>query len=369
MKRLAVSLSIYGLLICLLPFNMFAGNEQRAGQAGASQLLLNPWARSSGLGNSNVASVNGLESVQINVAGTAFTNQTELLFARTNWFKSSGININAFGLTQKVSETGAFSLSVTSLDFGNIQITTVDLPEGGLGNFHPQYTTIALSYANAFSNSIYGGMSVKVVNEAISDLTASGIALDAGIIYVTGIGKYKNDEKKTDNFRFGITLKNVGPTMKYRGDGLSFRGTNEGSDIGRTVEERSADYELPSCLEMGVSYDIPVITKTDAESKEVKADQLLRLSTTFTSNSFTNDRFHFGLEYNIKNILLIRGGYSYEKGSDNIETRVISLTGPACGASIQIPLNDNGSIFSLDYSYRATENFDGCHSIGAKISL
>ena len=26
--------------------NNFAGNEQRAGQAGASELLINPWARS-----------------------------------------------------------------------------------------------------------------------------------------------------------------------------------------------------------------------------------------------------------------------------------------------------------------------------------
>ena len=369
MKKLAISLGIVSFLVCLITTNIYAGNEQRAGQAGASQLLLNPWARSSGLGSSNVASVSGLEAVQINVAGTAFTNKTELMFVRTNWFKGSDINVNAFGLTQKISETGAFSLSVVSLDFGNNQITTVDLPEGGIGNFQPQNTTIALSYANAFSNSIYGGMSVKIVNEAISDLSASGIALDAGIIYVTGIGKYKNDEKKTDNFRFGITLKNVGPTMKYKGDGLSFRGTPESSGVGMTVEQRSADCELPSTLEMGVSYDIPTVVKADSTSKDVKADQLLRLSTTFTSNSFTKDRFHFGLEYNIKNILLIRGGYSYETGVDKLETRIVAFTGPSVGASVQIPLNDNGSVFSLDYSYRATENFAGCHSIGARISL
>ena len=75
-----------------------------------------------------------------------------------------------------------------SVDFGTIERTTVDLPEGGLGNFHPKYTNIALSFAKEFSNSIFGGGSVKVINENISDLTASGVALDAGIQYITGVG-------------------------------------------------------------------------------------------------------------------------------------------------------------------------------------
>ena len=63
----------------------FAGNEQRAGQAGASELLINPWARSSGWGASNVANVRGLEGMYNNIAGLAFIEKTELIFSRTNW--------------------------------------------------------------------------------------------------------------------------------------------------------------------------------------------------------------------------------------------------------------------------------------------
>ena len=48
----------------------FAGNEQRAGQAGASELLINPWARSSGWAGANVAGVRGLEGIYSNVART-----------------------------------------------------------------------------------------------------------------------------------------------------------------------------------------------------------------------------------------------------------------------------------------------------------
>ena len=44
-------------------------SEERVGQAGAYELLINPWARSSGLASSNTASVRGIESVFMNVAG------------------------------------------------------------------------------------------------------------------------------------------------------------------------------------------------------------------------------------------------------------------------------------------------------------
>ena len=65
----------------------FAGNEQRAGQAGASELLINPWARSSGWAGANVAGVRGLEGIYSNVAGLAFVEKTELIFSQTSWLQ------------------------------------------------------------------------------------------------------------------------------------------------------------------------------------------------------------------------------------------------------------------------------------------
>ena len=54
--------AIVFIAIMILPFQeSFAGNEQRAGQAGASELLINPWARSSGWAGANIAGVRGLE--------------------------------------------------------------------------------------------------------------------------------------------------------------------------------------------------------------------------------------------------------------------------------------------------------------------
>ena len=76
------------IALILLPFNtILAGNPQRAGQSGASELLINPWGRTSGWAGANIAGVRGLEGIYSNVAGLAFTEKTELIFAQTSWLQ------------------------------------------------------------------------------------------------------------------------------------------------------------------------------------------------------------------------------------------------------------------------------------------
>src|SRR5258706_8728492 len=83
-----------------------AGNNDRVGQAGATELLINPWARSSGLAGANSGSIRGLESMFLNVAGNPFTKRTEILFPHAAYFKGSGITINSLVFTQNVGESG-----------------------------------------------------------------------------------------------------------------------------------------------------------------------------------------------------------------------------------------------------------------------
>ena len=338
--------------------NAFAGNPDRVGQAGATQLLINPWARNTGYAGSNMASVRGLESMYLNVAGTAFTKKTEVLFARTQWLKGTDININSFGLTQRVGETGALGLSIMSMDFGEIPITTVESPEGGLGTFSPQFMNIGLSYAKGFSDNIYGGIALKVITEKISNVNARGIALDAGIQYVSG---------KYDQLKFGIALKNVGPRMKYSGDGLDLRvdvpGATQAASM--SVAQKSAQFELPSLLSIGAGYDF--YFKKD--STGVNKTHRVTANGAFVSNSFSKDQLNLGVEYGWKNMLMVRVGYSYEKGITSKEDRTTVFTGPSAGFTVEIPFGKNKSSFGVDYSYRHTDPFQGTHSIGVRINL
>ena len=331
----------------------WAGNEDRSGQAGASELLINPWARSSGWGGVNIASVRGVESSYLNIAGAAFVKKTELSFTHTQWLKGSDVNISAFGLTQKVGESGAITLSLTSMSFGDISITTTDLPEGGIGTFSPELINLGISYSKAFSNSIYGGVTLRAISESLADVKASGFSFDAGIQYVTGLNEAK------DNVKFGIALKNVGSPLRFSGDGLAFRTDPfTGSNYQLTVEQRTEKFELPSLVNIGIAYDWALA-----------ANHTLTSAISFVSNSFTNDNYGLGLEYSFKKLFSLRGGYVYEKHLTNEEESLTTSNGLSGGVTIDVPLGKGGKILGLDYAYSTTRYFDGTHRIGVRISL
>jgi len=358
MQKMKIKFTALALLTLFISqYSSFAGNPDRQGSAGAYELLINPWGRSSGWGGSNFANVKGLEAQYSNVAGTAFAKKTEIIFARTQWLKGTDISINAFGLSQRVGETGVATIGVTSMSFGEIERTTVEVPEGGIGFFSPSFFNFTLSYAKEFSRSIYGGLSMKVISEAISDVHARGIAFDAGIQYVTGLKKGQRD-----NLRFGISLKNVGPTMKYSGDGLSFRDVISTNEVDLTIEQRAAKYELPSSLNMGATYDFRF---GGNDSLEIASMHRVTAAIAFSANSFSKDQYRFGREYGYKSYLMVRVGYVYEGGEES----TTFLTGPTAGVTFEIPLGKSGTTMGIDYSYRDTNPFTGVHTIGARFSL
>lgn len=336
-----------------------AGNPDRAGQAGAAPLLINPYARNSGMWGSNTARVRGLEAQFLNVAGTAYTRKTELMFNRTSWLSGTGISLNSFGFTQGIGETGAIGLGFVSLNSGKIEVTTEDQPDGGLGTYQYTAYNVNLSYAKMFSENIFGGVNIKLISEQIPNVTAKGIAIDAGIQYHTG---------KNDQMHLGISLKNWGPKMSYQGDGLSRQmNVKYGNNYEMTINNRSAAFEMPALINIGLAYDF-YLTKDSA--KAVSKTHRLSANAAFVSNSFTYDNVLVGLEYAWKEMIMVRGGLYTEKGIFvGGDARRTVFTGPAMGATFELPVNEKKSTVALDYSYRFTNPFSGVHSFGFRVNL
>ncbi len=356
MKKLLKYISSITMIISL-PAIVLAGNEDRAGQSGAHELLINPWAQSSGWGGANSAMVHGVEAMNLNVAGLSFVRGTEVAFAHTNWLKGSNIKIESFGLAQKTGESGTIGITIMSMNFGEINRTTEDQPDGGAGTYKPQFINIGIGYSKAFSNSIHGGMVLRIVSESINDVKSQGVAIDAGIQYVTGFNAAK------DNLKFGIALRNVGTPMKYSGEGLTFRNRTVGpaQTINLLQDQRTAEFEMPSLVNIGISYDL-----------KLAEDHRLTPAVSFTSNSFIRDQFALGLEYGFKTYFMLRVGYTVDKKDKNaiIDQEISSLIGPSIGFTLQAPLGKASTkTIGIDYSYRSTKTFDGTHTIGIKLSL
>jgi len=347
-----------GLTVLLAAVDIsYAGNPERVGQAGAGGLLINPYVRNAGMVGSNSAKVRGLEAQFLNVAGTAFTRKTEVLFNRTNYLQGTGIFVNSFGLTQGVGETGTLGFGVVAVNGGKIDITTEDLPEGNQGTYSPTFYNIGLSYAKMFSDNIYGGINLKLISEQIPNLNSRGIALDAGIQYHTG---------KYDQIHIGIALRNWGPKMRYQGDGLSRQASvSYGNNYQLTVNNRAGAFELPALVNIGLSYDFYLTKDSVGRLK----DHRLSLNGTYTSNSFTYDNGLFGIEYAWKEMLMLRGGLYTEKGIFNSNDSRTVYTGPAAGVTFEVPFNEKKSTIGIDYAYRATFPFSGSHTIGLRLNL
>lgn len=332
----------------------WAGNDKRRGTAGATELLINPWARSTGWGSVSVANVHGLESFYSNIAGLCFLQGLEFNYSNTFLYGgksglSSGGNINAMALGVRVSDQGVLGVSLMSLSFGDIDITTPESPEPVNGTFSPTLMNINVAYAHSFTTSIHCGVNLKLINETTDNITGTGFSIDAGIQYVTGA----NEELK-----FGISLKNWGPSMSFDGTGLSFTFVNDAGN-GMTAEYRSAEMELPTCLNIGLSYDFLLEA----------AQQRITLAAAFTSNAFLKDNITLGVEYSLFDIFSLRCGYVWQSNIFSESDRTTANTGLCAGGSVDIPLHkkdsESNTGLSIDYSYRTAAHLKGTHTVGA----
>lgn len=335
---------------------------ERVGQAGAMELMINSMPRSSGFNGINLGSSDGIESAQINPAGVGTTQGTELLFSHTAWLMGSDIQINTFGFSQRLGDSeSALGISVVAFSLGEFIRTTVDQPNGTLGSFSPTMLNVGLTYAKQFTDNIYVGVTARVIHNSTPEVASNGVAFDAGIQYRTG---------EKDRLKLGISLRNVGPTMKFSGDGLSGRvQIQPNNPFTTTTNIPTAEFELPTALSMGGSYDF-----------FLGNSNTITILASFISNSFYFNQGGMGLAYKYKEYVILRGSFLYEKGifSNIFEDRYTAFTGPSMGATFQIPFktgrtNAQGmpvfSRFSFDASYRLTSPFDGTLVLGARIDI
>lgn len=249
MKRTFITLSILAAMATQ------GGNPVRSGSAGAPELLINPWALTAGWAEANTANVMGLESLYGNVAGLAYVDKFQFGLANTQWLVGTGIQFNTAAFASPTGNGGVLGVHISNMNYGEIEVTTTELPDGGAGYFKPTSSIIGIGYAKQFTNSIYGGINIKMYNSSMSNLTATGMCFDAGIEYVTG---------EDDDFRFGITLRNIGPSFGYSGDGMSIILPVPTGSHSSSFQSSTEDFELPTqlsiaCLSVLTSAEITAL--------------------------------------------------------------------------------------------------------------
>ena len=302
----------------------------------------------------------------LNLGGLAYVNNMELGYTNKQYLMGSDVSINSFGLARNLtprgddaSDRGVLGLSVMIMDLGEIIETTENQPEGTGVMLEPQYFNASLSYAKKFSRWVSSGISTKVITQSVQGASAVGVALDAGIQY----------QSLDQRAKGGISIKNLGPKMRFNGPGFSETSTPQ--DYGShdlAMSHKRELFELPAQLLLSASYD-------------VMSDSLHRLTPAFTFevNSYTHDNYRVGVEYAYKEMFMGRIGYAYQSGIFG-EDRTTVHTGLAAGFTFNVPFNfkenktmseegSNDVELAFDYAYQSTNPFGGIHSLGTVLKF
>jgi len=266
-----------------------AGGLDRIGTSGAQELRIPVGAASIAIGGSAVAVGNGIGNLYYNPASLAAVDNAEAMIAYSTYIGDTKVNYGT--VSTKVGSAGNIAFSAKVLNIGDITVTTEDAPEGTGEVINPTYSVFGLSYGRRMTDRVMLGVTANYVNEKIAQTQATGFAADFGVQYDTG----------WRGLRFGFAMKNVGPNMHFSGPNFEQRITLPGDDPSaqpHVVQLEATDFELPSYMQLGVSYDIGIAERQHAT-----------LYGTFQGNNFSTDEYHMGAEYLLGEHLALRAGY------------------------------------------------------------
>ncbi len=343
MKNFTLRIVFAVLLVQLMTGSAEAGRGDKAGTSAAPELLIPVGARGIAMGSSLISSVSGIDAIFWNPAGLARTTRgANATFSHMNHLTDIGIDYGAVSIGSPT--LGVIGLSLKSIAFGDIPITTEDQPDGTGEIASTTFITLGATYSRQLADRISVGVTMNYIAERMERVSASGVAFNIGVQY--------SDVGSIPGLSLGVVVKNFGPAMSYEGSGLLRTGNVD--DVNRSgsfYELRAADSELPSTMEMGVGYSI----KVDNEGS-------LNIVTSFQNNNFSDDEYKIGGEYAYSEMFFVRAGYASTSqtipSADNTRNYIY---GPTFGAGVRTVVDDID--IAINYAFLSTLYFSGNHVI------
>lgn len=320
----------------LLALDVYAGGGNRTGTGGAAQLLIPVGPRGIAMGEANISTSYGVESLFWNPAGVArMDNSTSVMFSHMSYIADIGVEYGA--VSANFEGFGVISLSLKSLGIGDILVTTTQDPDGTGAIFSPQMLTAGLSYSRQLTERISVGVTANYIIETLGEASANGLAFNVGVIY--------NDLANINGLSMGVVMKNIGPQMQYSGSGLlTLADVGDYNRPPQYYKIEAAAFDLPSSFEIGLGYK-PVLDEMNS----------LQLAGAFQNNNFSSDEYKLGAEYGYNNLFFARLGYQMAPQFESADY----LYGLTAGAGISFVFENIRVI--VDYAYRDTQYFDGNH--------
>jgi hypothetical protein len=274
------------LLACLLPLRVAA--QSKSGTTIGQFLMIEPSAQVSAMGNAGAVALEGAMAAYYNPGALGRLAQSSAQFTHSPWL--ADIQYNHASVAVKLGPN-ALLLSVTSLDSGDIDVRTVEMPQGTGEQYAVSNLALGVGYGRQITDRFSAGAQVKYVRETIWHSSLSAVGLDVGVIYELPFRAY-----------LGASLSNFGTRGSYDGRDLRVRydqdteifGDNSNLPAALTTE----DYPLPIFFRVGVG--VPV---------QIGADSRLMVVADAYQPSDNTNSVSLGAEWSYAELLFLRGGY------------------------------------------------------------
>lgn len=281
------------IILLLLAFSLMGYAESFApvGTATAQFLTIGVGGREVAMGEAVTAITKGSGSVFWNPAGLVDGNSNDIYAAYNQW--PAGIHLGALSYAYVHPSIGTFSLNAKYVNFGDMEITTVDNPNGTGQMLQMSNYAIGLSYGRYLTDKVSMGLTAKLVNEKYGANGYTTVAWDVGLMY-------RADFR---NLKIGMSIQNFSNKVQFSGSYINYSYSNSYL-TGTEIEFEK--WSLPMTFRFGAVIDVI----NSGANKLIAALDMVHPNDNV-------EQYNIGLEYAFDNMIFVRAGYqlaAYEGG-------------------------------------------------------
>lgn len=322
---ISATLFFVAFIILNLVQGQSVSNVSKVGTTAASFLGIEVGTRALGMGGAFVAVANDATAIYWNPAGISRISRSEATLIHTNWLV--GTNFDFAGIVLPIGHMGSIAVSVTSLSTDEMEVRTVQNPEGIGEKFSYGDLTAGLSYAKNLTDKFSIGVNVKYISQRIWHMNAQGYALDIGTLFRT----------EFNGMMIGMSISNFGTSMKLEGKDV-FVNYDEAPQFGGSNEripayKKTDEFPLPLLFRVGIAIDL---LKNSRNQLTIAADA--------AHPNDNTEYINLGMEYIFRNQVALRFGY---KNLFTLDTE----EGFTAGVGTKLKLA-GGVALKIDYAFQ-----------------
>ncbi|NOZ03862.1 MAG: PorV/PorQ family protein [FCB group bacterium] len=313
----------------------------KVGTTAASFLEVGVGARALAMGEAFVAVANDVTALYWNPAGiAAFKGRPAAQFFHSPWL--ADITFDYAAALVPLGVNGTFGVSITGVTMNDMDVRTIVYPEGTGEKFGANNLTLGASYGRRLTDRFSFGFNVKHVQEQIWHMSASTMAVDIGVLFIT----------KKRGIRIGMSVSNFGKKMRLEG-----RDTKINVDID---EEKAGNNDRIDAHLDTWRWPLPLLFRFGLSSNIIDTKyQRLTVAADAVHPNNNLEYINIGLEYVMNDMIALRMGRSALLLDD-------AEQGFSYGAGLKYEIMRNVKL-NLDYVIRSLGVFD--YISGYSISL